>query len=250
MSRSWLRGPFDDTMVAMEWIVVGARPVAGVAMLAVSMTVAWYVYVPIHELLHAAGCLVAGGDVTVLEIQVQYGGALLAEIFPFVKPGGEYAGRLSGFDTHGSDLTYLATDALPFALSALFGVPALRAATRARRPFLFGPGVVLGLAPFYNLPGDYYEMGSILTTRAAGWLGGSFDGLRSDDLFLLLGKLFSQPESLGVTGANAATLAVVAGGVLVATALAFATWALGDLLATKWVGPSVRYEWPESPPDS
>jgi hypothetical protein len=227
-------------MAAMEQVVAGPRPLAGMALLMLAMTASWYVYVPIHELLHALGCLAAGGTVTVLEIQTQYGGALLAEIFPFVQPGGEYAGRLSGFDTHGSDLTYLATDALPFTLSALVGVPIMRACTRTRRPLLFGAGVVLGLAPFYNLPGDYYEMGSIVTTAVVAAFGGEFSGLRSDDLVLLIGQLLSEPETLGVSGPNAATLSIVAVSIVVAVVLAFATWALGDLLATRWVGPSIR----------
>ena len=38
----------------------------------------WYVYVPIHELLHALGCAATGGTVTTLEVQTQYGGAILA----------------------------------------------------------------------------------------------------------------------------------------------------------------------------
>ena len=199
----------------------------------------WYVYVPIHELLHALGCIAAGGEVEQLEIQVQYGGALLARVFPFVVAGGDYAGRLSGFDTHGSDLVYLATDALPYSLSVLLGVPLLRACTRARKPLRTGAAIVIGLAPFYNVAGDYYEMGSILVTRGIAWLGGNFFGLRSDDLVLLLGRLFSQPEELGLTGDGlAAPLLVVAGSFGVGLGLAFATWGLGDQLARALVGPS------------
>ena len=199
----------------------------------------WYVYVPIHELLHALGCVASGGSVTALEIQVQYGGALLARVFPFIVAGGEYAGRLSGFDPHGSDLVYLATDALPYSLSVLLGVPLLRACALSRRPFSTGAGVVVGLAPFYNLPGDYYEMGSIVATRMASWLGGSFEGLRSDDLVLLVGQLFSQPAELGLEGRGIALpLLVVTGSLAVGLALAFATWWLGDRVARMCVGPS------------
>jgi len=70
----------------------GAR---GLAFALLGLAVGWWIYVPIHELLHAAACLLAGGEVTRLEIAPQYGGALLARIFPFVVSGGEYAGRLS-----------------------------------------------------------------------------------------------------------------------------------------------------------
>ena len=43
----------------------------------------------LHELLHAAACLAAGGEVTRLEIAPQYGGGLMARVFPFVVSGGE-----------------------------------------------------------------------------------------------------------------------------------------------------------------
>jgi hypothetical protein len=46
-----------------------------------------------------------------LEIDPLYGGALLARWLPFVEAGGEYAGRLSGFDTAGSDATSGVDDA-------------------------------------------------------------------------------------------------------------------------------------------
>ena len=90
--------------------------------LALGLAAGWFVYVPVHELLHAAGCATTGGTVTRLEIAPLYGGALLARIFPFVVPGGDYAGRLSGFDTRGNDLVYLATDLAPFVLTLLPGV--------------------------------------------------------------------------------------------------------------------------------
>jgi len=45
-----------------------------------------------------------------LEIDPLYGADALARIFPFVSPGGAYAGRLSGFDTRGSDWIYWLTD--------------------------------------------------------------------------------------------------------------------------------------------
>src|SRR5262249_2715862 len=71
------------------------------------MLAGWWIYVPVHELLHAAGCRLTGGGVTRLEIGAVYGGALLSRVLPFVVAGGEDAGRLSGFDTHRSDRIYL-----------------------------------------------------------------------------------------------------------------------------------------------
>lgn len=220
---SFLGAPFRAAVDAMEPLVREQRRWR-VALAGVSVVVAWYVYVPIHELLHALGCAATGGTVTTLEVQTQYGGAILARLFPFVVAGGEYAGRLSDFDTHGSDLVYLATDALPFALSIAVGVPLLRWCASASRPVAFGPGVVLGLAPFYNLPGDYFEMGSIVVTR---WLGAEWHGLRSDDLFRLIGDVFTTPPE---PGRFAAALAI-AGAFVLAILLAYASWWLGDLAA-------------------
>ena len=236
----WLLTPWHDTLVAMERLADAPRPMLALGLTLVSLLAAWYVYVPIHELLHALGCLATGGEVSVLEIQPQYGGTLLAQVFPFVVAGGEYAGRLSGFETHGSDWVYLATDALPFTLSVAVGVPLLRACGRAPRPLWLGPGVVLGLAPFYNLPGDYYEMGSILATATAGALlgpPGAFDGLRSDDVFLLLGRWSEDASALGLTSAEAGVAPFVfAAAVALAVILAFATYAAGDAIARLAVG--------------
>jgi hypothetical protein len=230
-----LRSPFDAVVDALEPILAGPRPLLHGAWLAVSLVVSWYVYVPIHELLHALGCMATGGTVTTLEVQTQYGGAVLARLFPFVVAGGEYAGRLSDFDTHGSDLVYLATDALPYALS-IAGVPLIRIAARRSRPGLLGPGFVLGLAPFYNLPGDYFEMGSIVVTGLSGRLGVELSGLRSDDVFRLVGQIFNDPGALGLLdqgagGALAIPLAAVAVSLIVALVFAYATWWLGERLA-------------------
>ena len=238
--RSFFRQPFDDVMACLELIVTVKSPIRAMGSMMAALIVTWFIYVPIHELLHVLGCLLAGGEVDQLEIAPRYGGALLARVFPFVVSGGEYAGRLSGFDWKGSDLIYLATDFMPYLLTVLIGVPLIRLATRRRRPVVFGLGIVLGLAPFYNLPGDYYEMGSIITTRVVTWTigpdtgdaahasdaptpdaavdGGSlpktdaasgaarapagpaFNELRSDDVIKLLTEVVARPEELGLEG--------------------------------------------------
>ena len=74
-------------------------------------------YVPLHGLLHAFGCELGGGRVWRLKIDPLYGGALLARWLPFVEAGGEYAGRLAGFDTAGSVAVHLFTTGLPFLLT-------------------------------------------------------------------------------------------------------------------------------------
>ena len=165
----------------------------------------WWVYVPLHELLHAFGCLAAGGAVSRLEIDATYGGALLARLFPWVVAGSEYAGRLSGFDTDGSDAVYLATDLLPFVLT-LPGVWALRRAARARRPALFGAAAPFALAPLLSLTGDAYEIGSILVTRLGPWTSAA-TLLRGDDV----SKVFARVGAVASPPWGGVALAVVMG---------------------------------------
>ncbi|HKH46280.1 MAG TPA: hypothetical protein VKM72_16590 [Thermoanaerobaculia bacterium] len=167
------------------------RGVRGLALALLGMIVGWWVYVPLHELLHAAACLATGGEVTRLEIAPQYGGSVLGRIFPFVEAGGAYAGRLSGFDTRGSDLVYLATDLGPFLLTLFPGVWLLRRAGAAGRPVLFGLALPFALAPFLSLTGDAYEIGSILVTRLPAW----GDVLHGDDLLKKAEELSALPDA-------------------------------------------------------
>jgi hypothetical protein len=242
--RSFFLLPLDYLRECLDRIADGPRPYVALAVLPFSMTLAWFVYVPIHELLHAFGCVAAGGTVSKLEIQAMYGGGLLAGIFDFVVAESEYAGRLSGFDTHGSDWVYLSTVAAPYLLTVLLGVPALRLCAMRSRPFLFGPAVVVSLAPFYSVPGDYYEMGSILSTRVATWLtvgAGAepvFAGVRSDDLVALIGDVSANPAALGLGGGSeiAVAYALIALSLVVAVLLAFATFSLGGIVARASIG--------------
>jgi hypothetical protein len=225
----FLRGPFDAVVDALEPIARGDRVSRDFLWLAVSVVVCWYLYVPAHELLHAAGCALSGGTVTTLEIQRQYGGGLLEGFLPFVRAGGEYAGRLSDFDTHGSDLVYLATDALPFTLSVV-GVPLLRRARLRPSPWMAGAGLVLALAPFYNIPGDYYEMGSIVATAPLDPT--PWHALRSDDVLRLAREFFAETPAPSPGAASRAAAPALQGVVVglsagLAVLLAYATWSLG-----------------------
>lgn len=168
----------------------------------------WQIYVPVHEFLHVGGCLAGGGSITTLEISPLYGGRLFARILPFVRAGGDYAGRLSGFDTHGSDWCYFLTVFAPYGLTILFGSILLGVAGRRRSPFLLGVALVIAAAPFISLSGDFLELGSIGITRLireAGRLSGyqSFPDwslFRSDDLFRLLDEIGSDPARFGIRG--------------------------------------------------
>ena len=203
--------------------------------------ITWFIYVPIHELLHVAGCLVTGGEVTRLELSPRYGAALLSKVFPFIVSGGDYAGRLSGFETKGSDLIYLATVFAPFMLTVLFGVTLLKVAGRRGGPALFAVAFVLGLAPFYNIQGDYFEMGTIVTTRAVTLVqgGGSlaYEALRSDDIFKTMGDLFTDPSSLGLGGAGDYAMAtlIILVGLALSIFFAFVTYWMGHQFSKMFV---------------
>lgn len=194
--------------------------------LGLGLAVGWWIYVPAHELLHALACLAAGGEVSRLEIDPLYGGALLARAIPWVIAGSDYAGRLSGFDTGGSDLVYLATDLGPFVLALLPGAWALRAAARLRWPVAFGAALPFALGPFLSLTGDAYEIGSILLTRVPPWTAeAARELLRGDDLLLRAGAVAD-------AGGPAAWIGLVLAALLGAL-WAFATYALAGWLAAR-----------------
>lgn len=220
--QAFFARPFLDLLRGEARVV---RRVRDLGVLGLGLAVGWWIYVPVHELLHALACLAAGGEVTRLEIDPLYGGALLARAIPWVVSGSEYAGRLSGFDTGGNDLVYLATDLGPFVLALFPGVWALRAAARVHWPLAFGASLPFALAPFLSLTGDAYEIGSILITRVPPWTGvAARELLRGDDLFL------NAQAVIGVGGA-AAWIGLILAAVL-GTLWAFATYALAGWLAT------------------
>ena len=121
--------PFLDVLRGLERYAAGGS--RQLLLVLVGSALGWWVYVPIHELLHAAACMLFGGEVSRLEISGIYGGGLLARVLPFVATGTDYAGRLSGFDTAGSDLVYLATVLGPYLLTLFPGVCGLVTAVRA-----------------------------------------------------------------------------------------------------------------------
>ena len=220
--------PLGDFLAALDRVTAAGRW-RTLALLAAGAVLTWWVYVPLHELAHAWGCVLGGGSVSELDIDPLYGAALLQRVFPYVHVGSDYAGQLRGFDTYGNDATYLLTDFLPFVATILIGVPLLRAAARPghapmAQALLFGIALPIAFAPFISLTGDYYEMGSILVSRAAALLVPGVDPARwrSDDLFKLAGDLFGTGGS--GTPADGFALAV---SFAVGTVLAVLTYALG-----------------------
>lgn len=193
--------PLRDYLAALE--AMRERGYRGLAEASIAFVLAWFAYVPLHELMHAWGCLLAGGDVSRLEIAPEYGGALLARVFPFVASGSHYAGQLTGFDTHGNDAIYLVTVLAPFLLTIFAGVPLVKRLARplahpAAAPWLVGAALPFAYAPFVSLLGDYYEAGSIVVSRAVHALdpGIPVARWRGDDVLKLV-------HELAGSGANA-----------------------------------------------
>lgn len=218
---AFFRAPALDAWYGLERCL-DASGGKGLAWLFAGLLAGYWVYVPLHELGHAFACLAFGGEVTRLEIDSKFGAAFLAKVFPWVESGGEYAGRLSGFDTHGSDLVYLATDLGPFLLTLLPGVWWLRKAGRATHSFFFGASLPFALAPFLSLTGDAYEIGSILVSQVPPWNHEMVVTLlRGDDLFKKAPELAAQAGAPWV-GFGLATLA----GVL---------WAFGTYAVSGWI---------------
>ena len=233
--RRLVAEPVRDYLDALD--AMRDRGYAGLALACIAFALAWFAYVPIHELFHAWGCLLAGGEVTRLEIAPQYGGDLLARIFPFVVSGSAYAGQLTGFDTHANDAIYLATVLAPFTLTVIAGVPMIKLSARplvrpAWRPWLLGASVPVAYAPFVSLFGDYFETGSILVSRAVHWVapGLPLQRWRSDDVF----KLIRELSDAGATASDWLVVAIsLAAGICVALLTYHAGARLAHLLADR-----------------
>ncbi len=243
--RGLILAPLTDIMAALEaqvGVIAKTSPAKRLALILFTLALTWFIYVPIHELLHVYGCVLPGGTVTRLELAPQYGGTILRKFFPFIVSGSDYAGQLTGF-TRKPDGIYLSTCFMPFVLTIILGVPVLRLAAKRTGAIWIAMGVVVGLAPFYNLPGDYFEMGSILVTRVLTFFAGRgpdplYESLRSDDVFKLIGTLIARPQDLHLSGAGAIAGAalIVLASICVAILLAFLTYAMGSLVASAFVG--------------
>lgn len=175
----------------------------------VSLLLFWHLYTPIHELLHVAGCLLTGGTVEELQLGERYGAVLLAQIFPFVTPGSDYAGQLTQF-TYPNYWAYAVIDLAPYLLS----LPGVYLIARSREigGWLFGPALILTFIPLLSATGDFYELASLPVTSLAERIDPSLpEGvLRSDDVFALAETLDKQGllrpltiAGLAVTGIGA-----------------------------------------------
>jgi hypothetical protein len=223
--RAWFLAGRESLATLQEVLAGRGRLLPGFVLFSFMVLGAWYLYVPLHELLHAAGCALAGGRVVELQIHPFHGGRLLQRLFPFVVAKGGAAGRLTGFDTGESDVVYLLTDFAPFLLSVLGVFPLLRRARATGSLVSLATATVLTFALVVSIPGDLYEMGSILVSRAMRLLSlvpvnGTVDLIRSDDLGLLLsefGRRFPTDRvKWGVAVAAALAIGVFIGNAILA----------------------------------
>lgn len=220
--------PFEDFFSGLD-ASLKTMSVANIILIFALFALTWWIYVPVHELGHALGCIIGGGSVSRLEISPLYGGDILEKIFPFVYSGSDYAGQLTGFDTNGSDTTYLLTDFLPFLLTIFVGVPLLRSAARSKplaASVKLGIALPIAFAPFISFSGDYYEMGAIVVSRAAGLIVPAADSMawRSDDVFRLGKELFFSGSPY-----SAADVIGVACSFILGVVFIYATYLLGVL---------------------
>ncbi len=218
-TKTILALPFEDLLSGLD-NCFSKFSALYIAAAIISFLVSWWIYVPLHELGHALGCILGGGTVSELEISPMYGAAFLKEIFPFVSVGSEYAGQLTGFDTKGSDLIYLLTVFLPFLLTIFIGVPLLRSVTRSgplAAEIKLGLGFPIAFAPFISFSGDYYEMGSIIISKIANLSSPAIELIRwrSDDVFKLAGELFFSGNLYGITDVVGVTVSFLLGIVLI-----------------------------------
>lgn len=205
--------------LAIGWMMLG-------------LLLGWWLYVPIHELLHVAGVVLPGGEVTELQLSPIYAADLLARIFPFIVSGSDYAGQLTGFDTRGSDWIYQSCVLMPYLITVFPGFWLWQITlSRPGKPGVLrimaaGALFVLVAAPLISLTGDYYESGSIIGSQLlAGAFGSELEAWRSDDLFLLISE-WPGPMPWG----DRIGIAVSA---LLSLVLAFLTLLLGSVLGRR-----------------
>lgn len=202
IAESWRRaGVFLDAVLG------GPRPALRLLGLLLAAAVLWMVYVPLHELAHAGGCLSCGGEVQRMTLAPVYGGSIAARHFDWIDDETPYAGQLVDFTTGGSDLCYLWLVLAPY-LATPLARPLFRRAGRRAAPVAFAAAAILASAPLMSIPGDFYEAGSIVVTRAASSISPGASALRSDDLPALVASL-AAPAS-GATPVDWALVALAA----------------------------------------
>ncbi|MCB1051229.1 MAG: hypothetical protein H6510_05975 [Acidobacteria bacterium] len=183
-----LKQVFGFALNSLESLM-GKGQYKDLALLMVAFVAGFFVYTPIHELLHAGAALLFGGTVEELAISPEYGGALLAKVFPFVVTESEYAGQLSGFSVP-NYWAYAGVDWAPYLLS-LPGIALIAKAVQKQKTGLGGLGFLLAFIPVTQFSGDFFEMWSLIFTQIHEALDPALapGAFVSDDAFKLFGAL-------------------------------------------------------------
>ncbi len=177
--------PFHTFSLHFSELLAGPDGVKRLILILMGLLLGWWIYVPLHEFLHVAGCLLGGGQVETLHLDPLYGGHIFASLFSFVSAGGEYAGRLTDFDTGESDWVYALAVYSPFCLT-LPGFQLMKWSGNSSRSLPFGLALPFAFAPVISLTGDFLELGSLALFQP--WQGTEsiHRSLISDDLFASL----------------------------------------------------------------
>ena len=182
---SWTKTALNTPTQALSHLLNDGSNIKLLVLLLVFF-ISFWVYVPIHELMHAFATILVGGEVKELAIDATYGGVFFAKIFPFVVSESDYAGQLTDFTTR-NKFAYFIVDMFPYLLS-LPGVLLIRLAAKYKRLWLFSIGFLLMLVPMTQIFGDFYEVASLGMGEIMSLLNPSLnpDLIVSDDMFKLI----------------------------------------------------------------
>jgi len=187
---SWIARAWRRYQAHLEAVLEGPRPLVRLLLVTLLAALAWWAYVPLHELAHAGACVSCGGEVRRMTLAPIYGGTLAARHLDWIDDDTPYAGQLADF-TPGSDACYLWLVLAPFAATPL-ARPLLRRSSRRGSPLLLALGSLLVLMPLVSVTGDFYEAASIVVTRLTEGVVPDALSLRSDDLPALVGRLLAR----------------------------------------------------------
>ena len=185
---SWTKTALNTPTQALSHLLNDGSNIKLLVLLLVFF-ISFWVYVPIHELMHAFATILVGGEVRELAIDATYGGVFFAKIFPFVVSESDYAGQLTDFTTP-NKFAYFIVDMFPYLLS-LPGVLLIRLAAKYKRLWLFSLGFLLMLVPMTQIFGDFYEAASLGIGELMSLVNPNLDPdlIVSDDMFKLLGEI-------------------------------------------------------------
>ena len=223
--------PFYTFSLHFGELLVGPRGIQRLIIILVGLLLGWWIYVPLHEFLHVAGCLLGGGQVTTLHLDPLYGGHIFASLFSFVSAGGDYAGRLTDFDTGGSDWVYALAVYAPFFLT-LPGFQLMKWSGNSSRSLPFGLAIPFAFAPVISLTGDFVELGSLTLFQA--WQGteSMHRSLVNDDLFRLIEELGSDASTLSLD--QPVVVSFIALSVILGSGMAWSTLIASEILTADW----------------